>query len=183
MSRTGRYRPGALARLWQDRRAISAVEFAVSAPFLIVLYLGTYQVSDAVSCNRKVTITARAVADLTSQYASVNSASQAAILDASAQIMAPFDASRARIIVSEFFTDNNGVTKVVWSQSKGGIAAHRPGEIVTPDPRLVSNGVYSIVAEVTYPYVPAATFGVVGPLTLKEVIYMRPRLTSSVAMT
>ena len=177
-------RPGAAAlRLWRDERGVSLVDFALTAPFLILLYLGTYQVNDAVGCNRKVTITARSVADLTSQYANVTSASEATILNASAQVMAPYDTAKATIIVSELYTDTNGVTKVVWSQATGTTTPHTAGAAFTANPNLVTNGTYSIVAEVTYAYVPAISFGVVGPLSLGDTIYMRPRISSSVTMS
>ena len=166
-----------------DRSGVSMVEFALTAPFLILLYLGTYQVSDAVACNRKVTITARAVADLTSQYSSVTPASEATIIGASAQVMAPYDTSKATIIVSELYTDANGVTKIVWSQASGTVTPHTQGATFIANPLLVSNGAYSIVAEITYAYVPAISFGVVGPLTLGQTIYMRPRISASVDMT
>jgi Flp pilus assembly protein TadG len=170
-------------RVRQDERGVSLVEFALTAPFLILLYLGTYQVNDAVACNRKVTITARAVADLTSQYANVTSSSEATILSASAQVMAPYDTSKATIIVSELYTDANGVTKIVWSQAAGTVTPHTVGATFTANPNLVTNGTYSIMAEVTYAYIPAMTFGVVGPLSLGDTIYMRPRISSSVNMS
>lgn len=172
-----------LSKLARDHRGVALVEFALTAPFLILLFLGVYQVSDAVACNRKVTITARAVADLTSQYTSVTTASEAAILGVATQIMAPFDPSRATIIVSELYTDNHGVTKIVWSQASGAVMPHAVNATITPNPQLVTNGTYLILAEVTYAYVPAASFGVVGPLSLSETIYMRPRLSSSVTMS
>ncbi|MBY0304714.1 MAG: hypothetical protein K2W86_06140 [Sphingomonas sp.] len=68
-----------LSDLRLNCQGLALVEFALTAPFLILLYLGTYQVNDAVGCNRKVTITARSVADLTSQFATVTPASAAAI--------------------------------------------------------------------------------------------------------
>lgn len=176
-----------LAQVWRrlrrDQRGVALVEFALTVPFLILLYLGTYQVSDAVGCNRKVTITARSVADLTSQYAAVTSASEATILNASAQIMAPYDTSKATIVVSELYTDNNGVTKVVWSQATGAVTPHTVGATFVANANLVTNGTYSIVAEVTYAYVPAMSFGVVGPLRLGDTIYMRPRISSAVTMS
>ncbi|OYY88851.1 MAG: hypothetical protein B7Y45_13885 [Sphingomonas sp. 28-66-16] len=172
-----------LGALRRDRKGLALVEFALTAPFLILLYLGTYQVNDAVGCNRKVTITARSVADLTSQYATVTSGSVAEILNASAQVMAPYDTARATIIVSEIYTDTSGATRIVWSQATGTVTPHTVGATFTPKPNLVSNDTYSIVAEVTYAYVPAMSFGVVGPLSLGDTIYMRPRISSMVSMT
>ena len=61
------------------------------------------------------------------------------------------------------------------------MTAHTKGATFIANPNLVTNGTYSIVAEVTYAYVPAVSFGVVGPLSLGDTIYMRPRISSAVA--
>lgn len=172
-----------LGALRRDCQGLALVEFALTAPFLILLYLGTYQVNDAVGCNRKVTITARSVADLTSQFATVTPASEAEILNAATQVMAPYDTSKATIIVSQLYTNTSGVTKIVWSQASGSVTPHTAGATFIANPKLVSNDTYSIVAEVTYAYVPAVSFGVVGPINLGETIYMRPRISAAVTMS
>jgi Flp pilus assembly protein TadG len=51
-------------RLACDARGVALVEFAICLPVLILLYLGAYVISDAITCNRKVTRSARAVTDL-----------------------------------------------------------------------------------------------------------------------
>jgi Flp pilus assembly protein TadG len=58
-------------RLWADQGGVSAVEFAICLPFIVLLYLGGYQLSDSISAYRKVTAATRTVADLTSQSTSV----------------------------------------------------------------------------------------------------------------
>ncbi|MGN6620954.1 MAG: TadE/TadG family type IV pilus assembly protein [Sphingomonas sp.] len=55
------------ARLIRSKRALGAVEFALTAPFLILIYVGSYQLMDAISAYRKVTVTARSLADLATQ--------------------------------------------------------------------------------------------------------------------
>src|SRR3546814_13334813 len=44
-------------RLAREKRALGAVEFAMTAPFLILLYVGGFQLMDAISAYRKVTVT------------------------------------------------------------------------------------------------------------------------------
>lgn len=68
-----------LGDLRRNCQGLALDEFALTAPFFIQLYRGSYQVNDAVGCNRRVTIAARSVADLTSQFATVTPASEAAI--------------------------------------------------------------------------------------------------------
>ena len=58
--------------LREDERGVSAVEFAMLLPLMLTLYLGGVEVSQGVSIDRKVTLTARTVADLVAQVSSIN---------------------------------------------------------------------------------------------------------------
>ena len=79
-----------IARLARDTRAVTATEFAIVLPFLVAMYLGGYQLSDAISAYRKVTTATRTVADLTSQFPSVSDAELDTVLAASQQVMTPY---------------------------------------------------------------------------------------------
>lgn len=50
-----------------DRSGVGAVEFAFIAPLMLVMFFGTIEFSQGVGANRKVTIMARTLSDLTSQ--------------------------------------------------------------------------------------------------------------------
>jgi Flp pilus assembly protein TadG len=165
----------------RDSRGLALVEFAVALPVMLLLYLGGWQLSDAIACNRKVTITAHAVADLTSQYASLPQASVDSIIAAATKIMTPYDASNAGIIVSEFCTDNNGNTSIPWSEASANTSKRTvlPSTIST----MVSNNTCLIYGEVHYKYTPIVLYGFTGPITLSQAIYMSPRISPSVSMT
>ena len=82
---------GALRR---DTRAVALIEFAVVAPTLILLYLGSFVITDMISCNRKVTIAARELTDMSTRYAPTLPA-------ATADITFPPAANATRIPPSE----------------------------------------------------------------------------------
>lgn len=164
--------------LGADRRGLALIEFALVLPVLIALFLGVYQLSDAVACARKVAVTTRAIADLTSQYQSVDTATLNTILGASQQILYPYDASKATITVSEIVTDANGATTIVWSQSLRGTARAAGASFAAPA-AVVTKGGYLIVAEVRYAYTPAIDTGLIGAIPLGDTIYMSPRLSDS----
>ena len=50
-----------------DKRALAATEFAVIVPLMLVMFFGTVEFSSAVAIDRKVTLIARTLSDLTSQ--------------------------------------------------------------------------------------------------------------------
>jgi Flp pilus assembly protein TadG len=72
----------ALGRFAGDRRGVSAVEFALLALLMIALYFGSVEVSDGVIADRKVTLTAAALANLTAQVPTISTSDMSNILDA-----------------------------------------------------------------------------------------------------
>src|SRR5271168_1289856 len=97
-------------------QGVAAVEFAVILPFLLLLFLGGFSIEQAVAISRKVTITTRALADLTSQYVDMSASNMSNVLNASAQIIAPFNAAPLSIRLSEITTDATGdIATVTWS--------------------------------------------------------------------
>lgn len=57
----------AAARLFNNSSAIAATEFAIIVPIMLVAFFGTVEISSAVAVNRKITLVARTLSDLTSQ--------------------------------------------------------------------------------------------------------------------
>jgi Flp pilus assembly protein TadG len=172
-----------LAGLRHDERGVALVEFACVLPVLLLMYLAGYQLTDALSCNRKVTIASRAMADLTTQNSTVTTDQMNTILSAAAKIMAPYDASNAAVRVTELYTDQKGKTTVYWSTPNGKSTALKKGdEYILPNSLNTASryDTYLIVSEVTYSYKPAVNFGIVGPLALYDKIYMNPRISKSV---
>ena len=60
------------ARMLSGSRGIAATEFAVIVPVMLVMFFGTVEFSSGVAVNRKVTLMARTLSDLTSQSTTVN---------------------------------------------------------------------------------------------------------------
>ena len=168
-----------LSQFADDKRGVSAVEFAMLLPLMLTLYLGGVEVSQGISIDRKVTLTARTVADLVAQVASINNAGINAALAASSAILAPYPDTEATITVSVVNIDPNGNAKVVWSSAKNG-DAHGVGSAVTlPDALKVPN-TNLVWGETSYKYQPSIGYVVTGPLNLKDQIFMRPRLSETV---
>ena len=52
------------ARMLRDRSGIAATEFAVIVPVMLVMFFGTVEFSAGVAVDRKVTLMARTLSDL-----------------------------------------------------------------------------------------------------------------------
>jgi len=165
----------------QDRRGVSAVEFAICLPFLVLLYAGGYQLSDATSANRKVTTATRAVADLTSQYTSVSYDDLDTILNASAQILAPYKISAAKVTVTQVYVDAKLVSTVSWSRGLN-VNPLTPGAAFALAATMKRADSYVIVANIDYAYTPVIASKMIGPIPMRDTIIMWPRASAQVKL-
>jgi Flp pilus assembly protein TadG len=102
----------AFRRFGRDRRGVSAVEFAFIAPVMIGLYLGCAEISDGVAVDRKVSLTAGALANLAAQASTISVTEMTNILDASSAIIAPYDPGKLTLTVTCLSIDANKYANV-----------------------------------------------------------------------
>jgi Flp pilus assembly protein TadG len=156
----------------------AAVEFAALLPFMLAIYLGGVEIGDGVAINRKVTVTARAVADLASQYTAIHDSDMTAILGATSKIISPYSAAPLSVTVSQISTDANGRSTVTWSDTSGGTKLS--GTVTLPG-TLAVNNTSLIFGQVTYAYTPTLGYVITGTMNLSSQIYMSPRQSQSVS--
>jgi Flp pilus assembly protein TadG len=161
-----------------DRSGIAATEFAIIVPIMLVMFFGTVEFSSGVAVDRKVTLMARTLSDLTSQSTSVTSADLTNFFNASRGIMTPYSSTPTLSTISELYVDASLNVRVQWSQ---GSAPRGPGSAVTIPTALKVAGTYLIYSEVSYRYVPAVGY-VMAPagVNLSDVSYTRPRHSTCV---
>lgn len=163
-----------------DQSGIAATEFALLLPIMLVLFVGVSEVGQAISINRKVTITARTVTDLVTQYTALSSTDMTSLLGASAQVMAPFPSSNLVVTVSEVTTDASSNATVTWSSSFNG-TAYTTGQKVTLPTGLTQPNITLIWGQVKYAYKPVFGDGIIGTTSLSDQIYINPRLCIQIA--
>jgi Flp pilus assembly protein TadG len=171
-----------IAQLQCDERGVSAVEFALLLPLMVTLYLGSAEISQAISADRKVTMTSRTVADLISQVSSINNAGMTDVLSASSSVMSPFTTTTLKVTVTSVSVDANGKATVDWSDTLGGTARTKGSTVTLPSALNIAN-TSLIWSEVSYVYTPAVGYLITGSLTLKDQLYMAPRISNTVART
>ena len=170
-------------RFTRDRRGVSAVEFALVAPLLITLYLGCVEISDGVSADRKVSLTAAALANLSAQVTTISSADMTNILDASSAIIAPYSDGNLAIVISCLSIDANKIAKVKWSATRNGTARAVgstytfPSSPTDDETALDVANTQLVLAEVSYAYTPIFGYTITGTLTLSDHMYMSPRIS------
>jgi len=172
--------PGLLA----DRRGLAAVEFAFILPVMMVMLFGTVEFSSAIAIDRKVTLMARTLSDLTSQSppAGVFDTDLTNYFAAANGVMTPYTPPiypAVNATISELWIDPNSLqARVQWSR---GNAPRATSTIVTIPPNLAVPGTYLIYSEVNVRYTPTVGY-VMAPagVNLSDVSYTRPRQAACV---
>ena len=169
-----------LARLWRDRRAVTSVEFAILLPLMVGLYLGSAEVAQGIAIKRKITLTAHAVADLSTQYTAISNAQMSNILNAASAIIAPNASANLQTTVSEISINAQGQATVVWSDSLNGTAL-TVGQSVTVPAALAAPNTFLILGQAQYAYNPTYGYVLTNALTLSDQIFLMPRQSTSVS--
>ncbi|HML08750.1 MAG TPA: TadE/TadG family type IV pilus assembly protein [Xanthobacteraceae bacterium] len=169
-----------LRRFARDRSGVTAVEFAIVVPFMLLAYIGGNELGNGLAIKYRVTLAARTVTDLASQYVSIDGATMSSILNASSSVIAPYSSANMVVTVSEITTDANGQGTVTWSDSLNG-TPRTVGSSVTLPTALQTPSISLIWGEVTYPYQPVGGYFLTGTINFYQSTYFYPRLSSSIA--
>ncbi len=159
-------------RFARDQRGVSAVEFALVAPIMIGLYFGCVEISDAISVDRKVSLAAAALANLSSQTTTISDNEMNNILDASGAIVAPYDVSKMKMTITCINIDANKTATVKWSETRNGTV--KSGTVTLPAALQIASS-QIILAEASYDYQPTVGYTITGTINLADKMYMTPR--------
>jgi len=164
----------------RDREGASAVEFAILAPLLITLYFGCVELTDGIAADRKVTLTAGALANLTSQSQTITVDGMTNILNASAAIIKPYSVGNLAATITCLKIDADGNAKVKWSATLNGTARADGASVTLPSAALAVPNSSLVWSEVNYNYTPVVGYTITGTLTLSDQMFMSPRVSPPV---
>ncbi|WP_062207198.1 TadE/TadG family type IV pilus assembly protein [Aureimonas sp. AU12] len=166
---------GVVSRSLRTRSGSAAVEFAIIAPVLIVLYFGGVDLTLALTCNQKIKHATGVVADLVAQSVKLNPEEVVEYFTAADAVLQPYKSKPLAISVSVLTIDANGLAKVAWSSARG-MTKRKAGSTFSLPPGLTTPEQKSLViAESTYAYAPLTRFVTTGTFNLSETVYARPR--------
>ncbi len=167
--------------LLADRRGLAAVEFAFILPVMMVMLFGTVEFSSAIAIDRKVTLMARTLSDLTSQATTVASTDLTNFFAASTGIMSPYPTTASTILnstITQIYVDSTLVAKVKWSQGSVPLTV---GNTVTIPSTLAVADTYLIYSQVSYNYVPTVGYVLAKTgITMSDSSFTRPRQSKCV---
>jgi hypothetical protein len=184
-----------------NARGLAAVEFAIILPVMLVTLFGVIGTTATISIDRKVTLIARTLSDLTSQGSSVTDNDIANFFAIGNAMLAPYRADKnpvsggpLKAVITELYVDpNSGVARVQWSKPNDaassdtvddkdmiksvGASVDIPSNLIGKDSsgKILPNQ-YFILSDVRYKYAPSILPGIAA-VPLKEITYTRPRLS------
>lgn len=165
----------------RDRRGVSAVEFALVAPVLLLLSLGTVEVARFALLALKLQHAAATMADLATREEELTTATLDGLFAAAGHITAPFDLVGNGVVIVSGVTGTDGDEPTVAWQRRGGElqassgvgavggAADLPADLVLDDGETV------VAAEVVFLHQPWL-LGLVPQTILRHLAFYRPRL-------
>lgn len=137
---------------------VSAVEFSLIAPILLVMFMAAIELPRAFMIGRRLDIAAAAMADLISRdtYADLSP-----VYAATAAISNPYNVDAAAIVLTAAGTYQNGAattTQVCSSATLRGQARQVGSSLGSPPAGMTAGGDRFVVSDITMPYRPI--FGV-----------------------
>jgi Flp pilus assembly protein TadG len=164
-----------------DQDGVSAVEFAMLLPLMITLYLGSVEITQAVSADRKMTLVANTAGDLLAQASSatVSSSDISVIFNAAKAVGYPLDTTKMKVVVTSVYIDSSLKATVPSGSScalNGGTTHSGTVTSSIPSALLVAGPL--IWAEAYYTYTPTVGQVITSKLTLSDKIFLRPRTLS-----
>lgn len=165
-----------LADFWRARRGLAAIEFALLLPFMLIMYLGTFEVVQVLSVQRQLVLTSSTLTNIVTQYSDVTQASDwPTIYPAAGTVLTPYSSANAGVTVSEVQITTPGTAKVIWSQVGYNGTKRATGSSVTVPTTLGAAGTYLIFGEATYKYTPVVDLLKIGTINLYSSVFMLPR--------
>ncbi len=183
----------AALRLRDDKSGVAAVEFVFIAPLLIMLWLGTMEISQGIEINKKVGRSASMVGDIVTQTDVITLNDLKDVIKIGAAVLQPYqrDAPVISVTAIQIANDVNGAlkAKAVWSLRGEGntfSSGDAPGTALEIPPNLMIKDTFLIKAETKLDYYPITSWSIRKNATdgsgnryavvpMKETYYLRPR--------
>ncbi|MEM9841393.1 MAG: TadE/TadG family type IV pilus assembly protein [Pseudomonadota bacterium] len=173
----------AFRRFKRDEGAVSAVEFALIAPLMAIIYFGCVELSLMMTVDRKVTASTATLGDLTARASAVTDDDLSDIFEATRMVMQPYPIQTAKMRISSLREDNGNIL-VSWSEGCGETPYTVDQDLTATVPNnIIPTAGTIIMAEMSYEFQSNIGFFFSQPKTLGDTFYLRPRRVDAITRT
>ncbi len=178
----------AVRRLRSDQSGVGAVEFALIAPVLIILYMGSLEVSVAMSVNKKLARASSTVADLMTQDDSVDTTLLKSMVNVAQSVMMPFPANGMKVKITGISINGAGVGTSTWSWQQDNTRPYTNGSTQTLPKDLAIPNTFLVRTEIEFDHkllliMPGLAGVDIRTLNMKKTYHLRQRIGDSVTCT
>jgi Flp pilus assembly protein TadG len=165
----------------RDVRGIAAVEFGLIVPLLLLMLIGTVEVSRAVAMDRRFNLVTTMVADLVAREDKITAADLTAIYKIVNQVMSPYDASSLKVSVIPVMASSTNASNTKVYAGTANRPSHNGGPQLakcasyTLTQSLIAKGASVIVVETSYTFEPIFLNYVLGKSSWTDKAYAIPR--------
>lgn len=176
-------------RLLGDNRGVALIEAVAMFPLLVVVVLGTLDLTRLVIIHQRMDRAAATMADLASRDSTVNEELINQIFEAVRQVADPYELQDDGIaIISGVTGQANGTSRVVWQRT--GAGTHAAGSVIgdegdtanLPPNFTLSRDEGTVAAEIFYEFHPLWVPEMFLPRELYFRAFFRPRRSQAVTM-
>jgi Flp pilus assembly protein TadG len=181
-------------RFLASTRGVTAIEFGLVFPMLLVLLFGSIDAGRAIAIYMKVRAATYALDAMANQYPSVQDTDLQLISGAAAVVLAPYPSGPSGVRISQIEITTGGPV-VAWSYGlnmtpyaylsthvtvPGNLASTSAPNNACPTASYTTGnvpplGCYLLLAEVQYTYTPMFVQFITGPITLSDRLWLAPR--------
>ncbi|NRP72258.1 hypothetical protein ILFOPFJJ_03155 [Ensifer psoraleae] len=177
-----------LSALIRDRRGVGGVEFAIVAPLLIMLYIGSFEISLGFTVARKVARASSAVSDMVSQQTDVNKTLLDNMKNVALSIMAPYNSTGYTLKITGIQVTGTTSGKVVWSRDQNGATPYAVDSIATVPAELDAVNAFVVRTELVVPhdlllFAPGLENSTLKTIDLSKTSYYRQRFGETIKCT
>lgn len=165
--------------LCYNEKGVSAVEFALIAPVMILIYFGCIELSLMMRADRRITTTAASLGDLSARLSVITDADMRDMFEAAEVLMQPHGAGNAKMRITSVADTGSGQTRVQWSDGHN-LPPYAPNTVLSLPAGIVPPSGSVIVSEVQFDYTSTLGFVVTTTQTMSDTFYLRPRRVTTI---
>ncbi|CAD7029541.1 pilus assembly protein [Pseudorhizobium endolithicum] len=173
-----------LRGLWHDRAGVGAVEFALIAPLLLMIYITVFELTIGLSVSKRVARASGTIADLVTQQESVTKSFLGTMVDVAESIFVPYGGADFDLKITGIAVDAAN-SKVAWSWDDAGNKPYTAGNTVDIPAQMKVPGSFVVHAELSVPhqllmFMPGLLPSQVRDITIRRDYYYRARTGSAI---